>query len=213
MSKTTLSRRQFLRLTAVGAAAALAACSPTPVPPQEPTKAAPAATQPPAATKAPAGTAAPVAKYKEAPMLADLVKGGKLPPVDQRLPPAPLVVKPQDAVGKYGGEWRTGTIERNGNDLLRNIGYEQLFRYSPDYKTVLMNCAEAVKASDDGKEYTITLRKGLKWSDGTPLTSDDVVFWYEDVIINKEVTPTPPKPLYVITKVDDLTFKWAWPSP
>ena len=146
-------------------------------------------------------------------MLADLVKAGTLPPVEQRLPDSPLVVKPLDSIGKYGGQWHTGTIERNGNDLLRNIGYEQLLRYSPDYKIVMMNMAESVKASEDGTEYTFTLRKGVKWSDGNPFTTEDVQFWYDDVIMNKDITPTPPKPLYVITTVDDLTFKWTWPTP
>lgn len=146
-------------------------------------------------------------------MLADLVKAGKLPAVAQRLPEKPLVVKPQDAIGKYGGEWRTGTIERQGNDLRRNIGYEQLMRYTPGYDAVIPNVAESVKASTDGKEYTFTLRKGVKWSDGTPFTADDCVFWYEDVVINKEITPTAPKPLFVVTKVDDYTVKWTWPTP
>ena len=136
-------------------------------------------------------------------MLADLVKAGKLPPVDQRLPDSPLVVKPLDSVGTYGGEWRTGTIERNGNDLIRNIGYEQLMRYTPTYDAVVPNLAESVKASDDGKEYTFTLRKGLKWSDGSPFTSEDVVFWYEDVLMNREITPAPPKPAFVVSRVDD----------
>ena len=146
-------------------------------------------------------------------MLADLVKAGTLPPVEQRLPDSPLVVKPLDSIGTYGGQWHTGTIERNGNDLLRNIGYEQLLRYSPDYKIVMMNMAESVKASEDGTEYTFTLRKGIKWSDGNPFTTEDVQFWYDDVIMNKDITPTRPKPLYVITTVDDLTFKWTWPTP
>ena len=146
-------------------------------------------------------------------MLADLVKAGTLPPIHQRLPDVPLVVKPLDFIGTYGGQWHSGTIERQGNDLLRNIGYEQLLRYSPDYKTVLMNLAESVKASDDGTEFTFTLRKGVKWSDGSPFTADDVQFWYDDVVMNKDITPTPPKPLYVITKIDDMTFKWTWPTP
>ncbi len=162
MSRPTISRRQFLRMSVLGTAAALAACSPTPTP--EPTQApadtqapatqapaatpAPAATQAAGATQAPAATAVPVAKYKESPTLADLVKAGKLPPVEQRLPESPLVVQPLDSIGTYGGQWHSGTIERNGNDLLRNIGYEQLLRYSPDYKTVLMNLAESVKAND-----------------------------------------------------------------
>ncbi len=73
--------------------------------------------------------------------------------------------------------------------------------------------AESVKASDDGKEYTFTLRKGIKWSDGSPFTADDVKFWYDDVILDKEITPSTPKPLYVVTKVDDYTVKWTWPAP
>ena len=146
-------------------------------------------------------------------MLAELVKAGKLPPVDQRLPQNPVVIKPLEQVGKYGGEWRTGTIERNGNDLYRNIGYEQLMRYSPNYNAVIPNVAESVKANDDGTEYTFTLRKGIKWSDGQPFTTEDVLFWYEDVVMNKEITPTPPKPPYTITKVDDFTFKWTWAKP
>jgi peptide/nickel transport system substrate-binding protein len=179
--------------------------------------AAPTATKPPAAAPTAAPTAAPAApaagKFKEAPMLAELVKAGKLPPVEQRLPANPIVVKPLESVGKYGGEWRSGTIERNGNDLYRNIGYEQLMRYAPGYDSVMPNVAEAVKASDDGKEYTFTLRKGIKWSDGTVFTADDVIFWYEDVVINKDITPTAPKPLFVVSKVDENTVKWAWPTP
>ena len=54
-------------------------------------------------------TATPVpAKYKEAPMLAELVKAGKLPPVDERLPKNPLVVPVLEAIGKYGGTMRRG---------------------------------------------------------------------------------------------------------
>ena len=78
---------------------------------------------------------------------------------------------------------------------------------------MIPNVAESVKASDDGKEYTFTLRKGLKWSDGSPFTADDVLFWYEDVLMNKEITPAPPKPAFVVTKVDDPTFKWAFEAP
>jgi len=44
-------------------------------------------------------------KYKEAPVLAALVKAGKLPTVEKRLPENPLVV-PGDAIGQYGGVWR-----------------------------------------------------------------------------------------------------------
>jgi len=225
MTSHVITRRTFLRIGALaGVTLAASACGQAATPAAAPTKpaAAPAATQPPpaaataapaVATKAPAAPAAAPSGYKEAPMLAELVKAGKLPAIDKRLPDKPLVVKPLEQVGKYGGEWRTGTIERNGNDLIRNIGYEQLMRYSPGYDAVLPNVAEAVQASPDGTEYTFTLRKGIKWSDGEPFTTDDVLFWYEDVVMTKEITPSPPKPPYTITKVDEYTFKWTWSKP
>lgn len=206
MTSRTISRRTFLQLGSVaGAAAVLAACG----------QAAPAApaVEAPAAGAPAAQVATGSGGYQEAPMLSELVKAGSLPSVDQRLPETPLVVKPLESIGAYGGTWHTGTIERNGNDLFRNIGYEQLMRYTPTYDAVIPNVAESVQASEDGREYTFTLRKGLKWSDGTPFTTDDVVFWYEDVLMNEEITPTPPRLAFTVTKVDDLTFTWVFEQP
>jgi peptide/nickel transport system substrate-binding protein len=211
MASRTISRRTFLHLSsAAGASALLAACgqaAPSPSGPAAPAAEAPAAAAPAQAAVTGSGG------YLEAPMLTELVEAGTLPPVDQRLPANPLVVAPAESVGTYGGTWRTGTIERNGNDLFRNIGYEQLMRYTPDYSTVIPNIAESVEASEDGREYTFHLREGLKWSDGTPFTSDDVVFWYEDVLMNEEVTPTPPRLAFTVAKVDDVTFTWTFEAP
>ncbi len=73
--------------------------------------------------------------------------------------------------------------------------------------------------SDDLTEFTFTLRKGHKWSDGKPFTSDDVVFWWEDIILNKELTKEVPsvwtfggEPMKV-EKVDDVTFKFITAAP
>ena len=52
--------------------------------------------------------AARPAKLSEAPMLAERVKAGKLPPVEQRVPDEPLVIKPVHEIGSYGGTWRRG---------------------------------------------------------------------------------------------------------
>src|SRR5437879_8770934 len=46
--------------------------------------------------------------FKEAPQLAELVKAGKLPAVQERIGQDPLVVKPLREIGKYGGTWRRG---------------------------------------------------------------------------------------------------------
>src|SRR5260221_3653803 len=45
-------------------------------------------------------------KFGEAPALAELVKAGKLPSVDKRIPQEPMVIKPLRSTGKYGGTWR-----------------------------------------------------------------------------------------------------------
>src|SRR6202022_1845123 len=57
------------------------------------------------AAPTPAVASAPSA-YKEAPSLAQLVKDGKLPPVEKRLPDNPRVLKPLEETGQYGGAWR-----------------------------------------------------------------------------------------------------------
>ena len=60
-------------------------------------------------------------KFAEAPMLAELVKAGKLPPVEQRIPAEPMVWQPLNEIGKYGGTWRrafTGPADgENGNRI------------------------------------------------------------------------------------------------
>ena len=53
------------------------------------------------------------AQHNEAPMLAQLVQAGQLPPVNERLPENPAVVEPVERIGKYGGTLRTTTIAAN----------------------------------------------------------------------------------------------------
>lgn len=47
--------------------------------------------------------------------------------------------------------------------------------------------AESWEISEDKLKIRFTLREGLKWSDGTPLTAADVVFTYQDVIFNPAI--------------------------
>lgn len=217
-----ITRRQFLQLTgSVAAASLLAACQPTPAP--EPTKApAPAATKAPEATKpaAPAATAAPASQFKESPLLTEQVKAGKLPPVDQRLPKNPMVIKPNDSVGVYGGRWRSGLLGRSDTPWLsRTIGNEPLLRWAPDITSVLPNMAEKWEVSANGLEYTFYLRQGVKWSDGSPLSADDFVYWYDDFILNDELVKVKPTwmkakgVLGKLVKVDANTIKFVFTAP
>ncbi|HWT80541.1 MAG TPA: twin-arginine translocation signal domain-containing protein, partial [Candidatus Methylomirabilis sp.] len=61
-------------------------------------------------------------KFSEAPMLAEMVKAGKLPPVQERIPEEPMVVRPVHSIGRYGGTWRRGFTgpadAENGNRIV-----------------------------------------------------------------------------------------------
>ena len=147
-------------------------------------------------------------------MLARRVKTGDLPAVTKRLPRNPLVVDPVDRVGVYGGTWKTVLLGASDTPWLdRTIGYEPLMRWGPLWTKVTPNVAASVDATSDAREFTINLRPGTRWSDGQPLTADDILFAYNDVLRNEELTPVLPtflvsgdKPVHV-EKVDDHTVR------
>jgi len=228
MNKRFLNRA-LLFVAVVPLLAVIAACAPAPTPaptaapptaaPVPPT-AVPVPTQAPAAPTKPPATAAPTAiplvKYNEAPMLADLVKAGKLPAVDQRLPQNPVVVDAAQ-IGQYGGIWRRGILGPSDFNGVARIIDDALVIFSPDGGSVVMKYAESVTPSTDFKTWTLKLRKDSKWSDGSRFTSDDIMFWYKDVIQNKDLTPAPAawvqnadKSLVDIKLVDDVTTVWTY---
>ena len=100
------------------------------------------------------------AEYKEAPALAEQVKAGKLPPVEQRLPENPLVVPVVEKVGEYGGVWRRAFLgPADANNYVRVV-YDALFRFSPDGAKIEPKIAAGAEPSADYKVWTIKLRKG-----------------------------------------------------
>ena len=163
--------------------------------------------------------AAPAMKYKEAPALAAMVKAGKLPPVEKRLPDNPLVV-PGDEIGQYGGVWRRGFLGPSDFNGVNRVIYDVLVRFAPDGATIDMKLAESVTPSADYKTWTVKLRRGMKWSDGSPFTSDDIMYWYNDVLQTKDLLPAIPSwmlnkdgSLVKVEKVDALTVKWTFNDP
>ena len=103
------------------------------------------------------------------------------------------MIKPFSEVGKYGGTQRGPAygpkIGQLDTDALRR---QPLLCWETDLKTISPNILKDYKASDDYKTWTVTLRKGMKYSDGSPFTTDDFMFWYEDILQNKELTPSHP---------------------
>ncbi len=158
--------------------------------------------------------------YNEAPMLADMVAAGDLPPVAERLPVNPLVVEPNDRTGVYGGTWRMGS--RGGLDgalFTRTIGYEGLVRWNAEWTEVVPNVAESWEVNEDGSEYTFKLREGMKWSDGVPFTSADIMFWYEADETNTDVRPAAVNWMVaggeqgIVEAIDDYTVKFSFAAP
>ncbi len=159
-------------------------------------------------------------KFGEAPMLADLVKSGKLPPVEKRLPEEPLVLKPLQQVGKYGGTWRRGfTGPADGENGNRISASDKPLFWDYMGTKVMPGVAKAWKVEDEGRKITITLRKGMRWSDGEPFTANDFVFWFEDIYKNKELVPTPSAEMSIngkpgtLEKVDDYTVVYKFADP
>jgi peptide/nickel transport system substrate-binding protein len=91
--------------------------------------------------------------------------------------------------------------------------------WTRDWKGIAPNVAESWEVNDDATEFIFHLREGMKWSDGEPYTADDILFWWEDVQMNEELTPSisndwkaggePGK----IEKIDDYTIKWSFSAP
>ncbi|WP_102783914.1 ABC transporter substrate-binding protein [Thalassospira sp. GB04J01] len=155
----------------------------------------------------------------QAPALMEMVEAGNLPPVSERVGEEPEVVEPLDAIGKYGGEIRTGLRgSSDHNGILRVVGPQGLVRWDPQYTKVVPNVAKSFDVDDAGEVFTFHLRKGMKWSDGAPFTADDVMFNVSDLLLNEDFAPTPARytaggePMKV-EKIDDYTVRLTFAEP
>ncbi|MGQ9677555.1 MAG: ABC transporter substrate-binding protein [Chloroflexota bacterium] len=221
MSEKRLTRRNFLLISALSTSAAIAAaCGPTPAPTAAPTQVPKAATAVP--TEVPteaAATQVPPSKYNEAPMLAEMVQAGTLPPVDQRLPKNPLVVQPEEEVGQYGGVWRWA--QAGFTDWL---GYWAIYGYVEPWikferKSAngwYPNMIDKYEWNADDTELTIHYREGMRWSDGEPVTVDDWLFFWNDMVNDTTVAlavplgTNPGGETMKVDKVDDFTLKFTF---
>lgn len=157
--------------------------------------------------------------FKESPMLAERVARGELPPVAERLPAEPLVVKPTNQVGVYGGRLTgAGMAPETTSDL--QIGQATgFFRFSNDLREIYPDLATGYEFNDDFTVCTIGLRQGVRWSDGEPFTADDVIFFYEDWLYNTDLYPNPRGDSLVggekmvVEKVDDYTVRFTFVQP
>jgi peptide/nickel transport system substrate-binding protein len=217
ITKRAVSRRQFIQLSAFATASvAVVACAGAPPAAPSQSDAAPAAA--PAAQDA-AAVAAPT-KFNEAPMLAELVQAGSLPPVDERLPTTPGIIPTAEQIGNYGGTFRrgfSGVSDRVGSWKCQDhslMWYDQDLNLRP-------HMAESWELNDDASEWTMHLREGMKWSDGTPFTTANFQWWYDNELTNTTLFPSPPaewvtgpdRTVVQLEVIDDYTFKYKFAHP
>jgi peptide/nickel transport system substrate-binding protein len=158
---------------------------------------------------------------QEAPMLAELVKQGRLPPVSERIGRDPLVIEPLHEIGRYGGTLRRAFIGPSDFQGAARFttGPDAFLYWDYEWKQLVPNIARAFDMSGDGRVLTLYLRRGMRWSDGAPFTADDVMFWYEDMYGDRRVVATSSPSLrlddqdVVIEKVDDTTIQFVAPRP
>lgn len=158
--------------------------------------------------------------YNEAPSLAALVAAGDLPAVEERLPAEPLVQDVADKIGTYGGTLRRGFLGPSDHNNYTRVVYDALVRHAPDGGEVIPHVAKGWESNDDFTQWKVFLREGMKWSDGEPFTTDDIMFWYENILLNEELTPTAPTwmqnadgSVVMVEKLDDTTVQWTFGQP
>ncbi len=178
-------------------------------------------------------------EYKQPAWMDKLVEDGTLPPVEERLPKEPRVYLTSgmyDGVGVYGDLWRgfsacpTAGYNNMAGVSMGWFGIESyttryqalvetapLFRVDQDIEP-LPQLAKSWEWSADGKQLTMHLIEGAKWSDGVPFTADDVMFTWEGYVSDPNVNSSVRLDAFswdgvatTLEKVDDYTIKFTFP--
>ena len=160
------------------------------------------------------------APAEEPPALAEPVAAGTLPPLAERLPTPPFVDpldRPWQSLGRYGGRLRLLMAKPRDLRQLVVYGYARLVGYTPDLE-LQPDILESVEV-EEGRVFTLRLRKGHRWSDGQPFTSEDFRYWWEDMAQNEELNPSGPPialvvegHLPVVEFPDETTVRYTWPQ-
>ena len=164
-----------------------------------------------------------LAGYLEAPDLAAQVQAGSLPPLAERLPETPFVDamdRPWQATGKYGGQLRLLMGKSRDLRQMTVYGYARLVGYNAELELV-PDVLERVEI-EDNRVFTLHLRRGHKWSDGHPFTTEDFRYWWDDVANNEELSPAGipnvllidgDRPRFEVLDETRVRYTWSKPNP
>ena len=150
------------------------------VAPEEDTSSSPAAQPTAAATPPPAPmtepTSVPQAQPEATPEPEVVGKSGGVVPMQKHAAPRRIDPHPSGS----GIDMSEATLLYNGLVKYNDIG---------DVKQIIGDLATHWDVSDDGLTYTFFIPEGVQWTDGTPLTADDVVFSLDRMVQEGESRP------------------------
>ncbi len=137
----------------------------------------------------------------------------------------------QAPLGNFGGELIASTIgegpktfnpfnsKDNTSSTMAGVMFDGLLTTNPVTGQPAPKLAKSYEISPDGKTYIIHLRRGIKWSDGKPITADDVVFTWSDIIFAGLGDTSTRDSLVIddklptVSKIDDYTVEFTTPKP
>ena len=104
------------------------------------------------------------------------------------------------------------------SSLVTGMLFEGLTKEDPFTLKVIPNLAQSWEVSPDGLRWIFYLRRDVRWFDGIPLTADDVVFTFHDLIYNPQI-PSQSRDIFTIdgkefkvSKIDDYTVTFTLPK-
>ena len=150
--------------------------------------------------------------------------GAARPKPAHALPPSPLVATSEPGVP--GGRFllaipnspRTFNPRFVADDAIVRLLFSSLINLDWVTQEPGPGLAETWSVAPDQKTWTFKLRQGVRWSDGVPLTADDVVFTWNDVMYQPEPNPSPLDPFriggksFAVTNLDDYTVRVGTPE-
>lgn len=167
------------------------------------------------------GSAIAEVRYTGAPSLKAAVSAGKLPPVSGRLPENPRVInlKTMDRqAGRHGGTWRMLIGKSKDIKLIPLYGYSRLIGFNQKFE-LEADILESYQV-EEGRIFTFILRKGHKWSDGHPFTSEDFRYAWQDMLTDKKLGRSGLRDVLLVNGkgpkfevIDELTVRYTWHAP
>ena len=166
---------------------------------------------------------APPAELIDSPFFAEQVKDGTLPDIAHRVPSVPRIVTVAGEgrmPGRHGGTWRMLMGDQRDIRMMTLYGYTRLIGYD-DSLELAPDVLESFE-EQDGRIFTLRLRAGHRWSDGSAFTAEDFRYWWEDVANNKRLSPGgPPQallaggepPRFEVLSPTEIRYSWEKPNP